>query len=174
MGQPPEAVSQSGAAGTYTVVLQQRSTLVRSPTVVEDVEVIGVITSPSGIYFERAVPYANWLASSADPLIAPEAGGADPVASLGHTLWCWSHRLQLGPRFHERGKLRFEHADKARSNQTVERIPIRGESVFEMGVGGAHGDSLTFALKEDIFSAKSEAGIPARIVFRTTSGSLVV
>ena len=89
MGQPPEAVSQSGAAGTYTVVLQQRSTLVRSPTVVEDVEVIGVITSPSGIYFERAVPYANWLASSADPLIAPISGRIEQIIGAGTADTAW-------------------------------------------------------------------------------------
>ena len=52
-------------AATYTVVSSRRTTQVLSPTQVQDVMVIGVETIPSGVYFERAVPYAEWVKSPA-------------------------------------------------------------------------------------------------------------
>ena len=37
---------------------------------------------------------------------------ADPIASLGHTLWCRAHRLKLFPSLYERGKFWFEETDE--------------------------------------------------------------
>jgi len=50
-------------ASSYTVVSSRRTTQVLSPTLVQDVMVIGATTVPSGVYFERAVPYTDWLAA---------------------------------------------------------------------------------------------------------------
>ena len=50
-------------AGTWEVVSSRRTTQVLSPTRVLDVMLIGVQTIPHGVYFERAVPYADWVQS---------------------------------------------------------------------------------------------------------------
>lgn len=50
-------------AGTWEVVSSRRTTQVLSPTRVQDVMLIGVQTIPSGVYFERAVPYTDWVKS---------------------------------------------------------------------------------------------------------------
>ena len=48
---------------SYTVVSSRRTTQVLSPTQVQDVMVIGATTVPSGVYFERNVPYTDWVAA---------------------------------------------------------------------------------------------------------------
>lgn len=45
----------------YTLVSSRRTTQVLSPTQVQDVMLLGATTIPSGVYFERAVPYTYWL-----------------------------------------------------------------------------------------------------------------
>lgn len=50
-------------AGTWEVVSSRRTTQVLSPTRVLDVMLIGVQTIPHGVYFERAVPYVDWVQS---------------------------------------------------------------------------------------------------------------
>ena len=52
---------------TYKVVNSRRTVQVVSPTQVQDVMVLGVITSPSGVYFERPVPLKDWLANPFGP-----------------------------------------------------------------------------------------------------------
>ena len=75
--------------GPFTVVTQQRSTLVRSPTVVEDVEIIGVVTSPSNVYFERAVPYQTWQENGAAVLISQIAQNIENVLAAGQASSAW-------------------------------------------------------------------------------------
>jgi len=49
--------------GTWDLVSSRRTTQVLSPTRVLDVMLIGVQTIPHGVYFERAVPYVDWIQS---------------------------------------------------------------------------------------------------------------
>lgn len=49
--------------GSWDVVSTRRTTQVLSPTQVQDVMLIGVRTNPHGVYFERAVPYTDWVAN---------------------------------------------------------------------------------------------------------------
>lgn len=48
----------------YTLVSSRRTSEVVSPTVVQDVMLLGARTTPSGVYFERSVPYTDWLQSA--------------------------------------------------------------------------------------------------------------
>lgn len=49
--------------GTWDVISIRRTTQVSSPTVVQDVMIIGVLTNPSRVYFERSIPYKDWIAN---------------------------------------------------------------------------------------------------------------
>lgn len=57
-------------AKQYTVLAVNRTVEVRSPTLVEDVMEIHVLTKPSGVTFVRAVPYKTWAKSGAAGTIA--------------------------------------------------------------------------------------------------------
>jgi hypothetical protein len=72
-------------AATYTVVSSRRTTQVLSPTKVLDVMVVGVETVPSGVYFERAVPYTDWVKSPAgvDFYAAPPADNIEYELAQG-------------------------------------------------------------------------------------------
>lgn len=60
-------------AASFTVVAQQRTILVRSPTRVEDVQEIHAVTHPHSVTFVRYVPITAWKAKGAAALIAPIA-----------------------------------------------------------------------------------------------------
>src|SRR5207253_5157821 len=60
-------------AANYSVIAQQRTVLVRSPTRVEDVQEIHAVTHPHGVTFVRYVPIAAWRAKGIGPLIEPIA-----------------------------------------------------------------------------------------------------
>lgn len=47
-------------ATNYSLLGSSRTVLVRSPTKVEDVEELQVVTKPSGVQFVRDIPYASW------------------------------------------------------------------------------------------------------------------
>lgn len=70
------------AAG-YTVVSQDRTVQVLSQTEVADVERVGFVTKPTGIYAERLVPYASWLALGAAGWIEPLAQAIENLISGG-------------------------------------------------------------------------------------------
>lgn len=56
---------------------------VLSPQQVIDVEEVGFITSPSGIYAQREVPYTAWSQEGADAWIAPLATAIEDLISGG-------------------------------------------------------------------------------------------
>lgn len=47
----------------FVLVSSRRSSEVVSPTVVQDVMLLGARTTPHNVYFERAVPYHDWLSA---------------------------------------------------------------------------------------------------------------
>lgn len=69
----------------WQVVTTRRTTQVLSPTRVLDVEIIGVVTLPHRVYFERAIPYTDWVESPAGAdfyAIAP-AGNIEYMLTTG-------------------------------------------------------------------------------------------
>jgi hypothetical protein len=60
-------------AASFQVDGQQRTVLVRSPTLVIDVMEIHAHTRPSGVSFVRAIPYATWKAHGVGAALAPIA-----------------------------------------------------------------------------------------------------
>jgi hypothetical protein len=72
-------------AGEWEVVTTRRATQVLSPTRVQEVEIIGVVTKPHGVYFERAIPWADWIQSpaGADFYAAAPAGNIEYLLTSG-------------------------------------------------------------------------------------------
>jgi hypothetical protein len=76
-------------AGAFTVVAQNRTVLVRSPTLVVDVMEIHAITRPHGVTFTRAIPIATWQRGGTGAALAPIAEHIEhimdvrPVVSAG-------------------------------------------------------------------------------------------
>lgn len=60
-------------ASGYSVVSQVRGVRVMGPTQVLDVETVGFVTHPTGIYAEYPVPLDLWKAGDAGTLLAPLA-----------------------------------------------------------------------------------------------------
>jgi hypothetical protein len=67
----------------YLVQSQRRTVQVLSPSQVLDVEEIGATTTPSGIYFQMAVPYESWLAVGSDAFLTPLATAIENEISSG-------------------------------------------------------------------------------------------
>lgn len=76
-------------AADYTVIAQNRTVLVRSPTLVEDVEEVHAVTKPSGVTFVREVLYTTWQAGDSGPELETIAQSIEqimrnhPVSSAG-------------------------------------------------------------------------------------------
>jgi len=70
-------------ADNYTVVSQRRTVQVLSPQEVIDVEEVGFITKPSGVYAQREVPLAAWSAEGAAAWIGPLATAIEGLISGG-------------------------------------------------------------------------------------------
>lgn len=70
------------AAG-YTVVSQSKTVQVLSANQVIDVEEVGFVTSPSGVYAQRLVPFAAWAAQGAAAWIAPLAQAIEDLIAGG-------------------------------------------------------------------------------------------
>jgi hypothetical protein len=70
-------------ADNYQVVSQRESVQVLSQTQVADVEIVGFVTKPSGIYAERVVPLAAWQAQGAASWIEPLASAIEGLISGG-------------------------------------------------------------------------------------------
>lgn len=76
------------AAG-FTVIAQNRTVLVRSPTLVVDVVEIHAVTRPSGVTFVRAIPVATWQHGGVGAALQPIAEHIEhimdsrPVLSAG-------------------------------------------------------------------------------------------
>src|SRR5438309_6749385 len=60
-------------AASFTVLSQSREVQVLGPTQVLDVERVGFVTHPTGIYVETPVPLVDWLAQGAEPWLGPLA-----------------------------------------------------------------------------------------------------
>lgn len=58
-------------AGSFSVVSQIRTVQVLGPTQVLDVEQVGFVTHPTGIYAEFPVPLVTWRQGGAGTLIGP-------------------------------------------------------------------------------------------------------
>jgi hypothetical protein len=70
-------------ADNYTVVSQRRTVQVLSPTQVADVEEVGFVTHPTGIYAQREVPYQAWAAEGAGSWIGTLATAIENLISGG-------------------------------------------------------------------------------------------
>ena len=73
-------------ASGYTIQSQRRGPWVLSPTQVLDAEIIGVTTSPHGVYFEVPMSYAGWLADGADVAVSGIAESIEALLSSGTVL----------------------------------------------------------------------------------------
>lgn len=67
----------------YTVVSQRPTVQVLSGNQVADVQEVGFVTSPSGVYGQRYVPQAAWLAEGAAAWIGPLADAIENLISGG-------------------------------------------------------------------------------------------
>jgi hypothetical protein len=70
-------------AASYTVVSQRRTVQVLSQTQVADVEEVGFITHPTGIYSQREVPIQAWQTDGAGPWIGTLADAIEGLISGG-------------------------------------------------------------------------------------------
>jgi hypothetical protein len=76
-------------AGNFTVIAQNRTVLVRSPTLVVDVVEVHAVTRPHGVTFTRAIPVATWQRGGVGAALAPIAEHIEhimdvrPVVSAG-------------------------------------------------------------------------------------------
>lgn len=64
---------------SYQVISQIKSVQVLGPTRVIDVEQVGVVTSPSGIYFEYPVPFDTFLDHEGRAVIGPLVDAIEEV-----------------------------------------------------------------------------------------------
>jgi hypothetical protein len=76
-------------AQAFTVIAQNRTVLVRSPTLVVDVVEIHAVTRPHGVTFVRAIPVATWQHGGVAAALEPIAEHIEhimavrPVVSAG-------------------------------------------------------------------------------------------
>lgn len=76
-------------ASNFTIVGQQRTVIVRSPTHVEDAQELHVVTHPHGVNFVRVLPLSAWHAGGAAKAVGPIAAhiehifASHPVVSAG-------------------------------------------------------------------------------------------
>lgn len=76
-------------AQAFTVIAQNRTVLVRSPTLVVDVVEVHAVTRPHGVTFVRAVPVATWQRGGVGAALEPIAEHIEhimesrPVVSAG-------------------------------------------------------------------------------------------
>lgn len=136
-------------AATYEVVSSRRTTQVLSPTRVQDVMLIGVQTIPHGVYFERAVPYADWVKSPIGVALyaEPPADNIERLLSQGPAIAA-SYIEDLDPSGLVKGFIEFvlevSSNDPAKPGpfQTTVDIPI--EVVSEVNLGGSGLISVEF------------------------------
>ena len=70
-------------AGNYIVVSQNREVLVLGPTEVIDVEKVGLITKPTGIYVEYPLPLILWQDQAGFQILGSLASGIEQQISEG-------------------------------------------------------------------------------------------
>ena len=140
-------------AGTWEVVSSRRTTQVLSPTRTLDVMLIGVQTIPHGVYFERAVPYADWVQSPVGVALyaEPPADNIEYLLSQG-TAVAASYIEDLDASGLVQGFIEFvlqvNSTDPNRPGpfQTTVDIPISVVSQANLGGGGLISTELNQAL----------------------------
>lgn len=70
-------------ADNFQVVSQRRTVQILSATEVIDVEEVGFVTKPSGVYAQREVPIAAWASEGAGAWIEPLAAAIEGLISGG-------------------------------------------------------------------------------------------
>ena len=70
-------------AGNYSVVTQNREVLVLGPTEVIDVEKVGILTKPTGIYVEYPLPLVLWQTRAGFEILGSLASGIEQQVSEG-------------------------------------------------------------------------------------------
>jgi hypothetical protein len=70
-------------AGSYNVITQNREVQVLGPTEVIDVEKVGIITKPTGIYVEYPLPLVLWQTQAGFTLLDQLAAGIEQQISEG-------------------------------------------------------------------------------------------
>lgn len=70
-------------AGSFVVVSQASATQVLGPNQVIDIERVGFVTKPSGVYAERMVPRDAWQQQGSAAWIAPLADAIENMISGG-------------------------------------------------------------------------------------------
>ena len=129
--------------GTWDVVSSRRTTLVLSPTRVQDVMVIGVQTNPHGVYFERAVPYVDWIQSPVGVALyaEPPADNIEYLLTSGQAIAA-SYIEDLDATGLVQGFMEFvlqvESGDPNRTGpfQTTVDVPMSVVSQANLGGGG--------------------------------------
>jgi hypothetical protein len=76
-------------ASNYTVVSQTKDVIVLGPTQVLDVQRVGFVTHPTGIYAEYPIDWQTWIASRGAPELGSIAGAIESLiattAAVGAT-----------------------------------------------------------------------------------------
>src|SRR5213083_449173 len=70
-------------AGNYGVISQNREVLVLGPTEVIDVEKVGIMTKPTGIYVEYPMPLTLWQTRAGFEILGSLAAGIEQQISEG-------------------------------------------------------------------------------------------
>ena len=70
-------------ASSYIVVTQESGIQVLGPTRVLEVETVGVVTQPTGIYFEFPIDRASWLADHGAQILGPLAAAIEGLFAEG-------------------------------------------------------------------------------------------
>src|SRR6266566_4254794 len=70
-------------AGSYNVVTQNREVQVLGPTEVIDVEKVGILTKPTGIYVEYPLPLLLWQTRAGFDLLGQLASGIEQQIGEG-------------------------------------------------------------------------------------------
>jgi hypothetical protein len=70
-------------AGNYSVISQNREVQVLGPTEVIDVEKVGILTKPTGVYVEYPMPLVLWETRAGFDLLGQLAAGIEQQISEG-------------------------------------------------------------------------------------------
>ena len=138
---------------TWEIVSSRRTTQVLSPTRVQDVMVIGVQTIPHRVYFERAVPYTDWVQSPVGVALyaEPPADNIEYELTSGPAIAA-SYIEDLDASGLVQGFIEFvlqvESGDPNRPGpfQTTVDVPISVVSQANLGGGGIISQELNAAL----------------------------
>jgi hypothetical protein len=140
-------------AGTWEAVSSRRTTQVLSPTQVQDVMLIGIKTIPHGVYFERAIPYADWLQSPAGIAFYAEPPADNIEFLLGNgTAIAASYIEDLDAAGLVKGFIAFviqvpsPSPDKPGPFQATVDVPIETVSIANISGGGLFSPEFNQAL----------------------------